>query len=265
MLGVRSVFLAILLSACGPTEIVIAFEGAVGDQLAQCGGRYEGIGTSESAIELLDFRVFVHDVRLLTGDGEVPLPLVQDGEWQYENVALLDFEDGCDRGDPFVNHVVRGTLDAPVEVRGLRFRFGVPFELDHLDVAVAPPPLDDHDLWWSWNQGYTFLRARASSTGIPEGFFVLIASTGCEGDNEGTVTSCVQENVADVEIASFDPARDAVRVDLGALLEGADVDRNEGERLCMSGFDDPDCRPIFHALGLPFGGEPPPGPQRFFE
>jgi uncharacterized repeat protein (TIGR04052 family) len=255
----------LLAFGCGSGEIVIAFEGVVGDEPAVCGATYRGIGVTDSELELTDFRLFVHDVRLVTDEGEVPLELIQDGEWQYEDVAHLDFEDGCDRGDLPMNSVVRGTVDRAVDVRGLRFRFGVPFELDHLDVAVAPPPLDDHDLWWSWNQGYSFLRVTGTSTGLTDGFHVLIASTGCVGDNMGNVTSCISENVVDIDIPSFDPREDTVRVDLAALFADANIDTNEGERLCMSGFDDEDCYPIFRALGLRVTGEGEPGPQRVFE
>ena len=35
------------------------------------------------------------------------------------------------------------------EYTGLQFRVGVPPELNHLDAAVAPAPLNDPGLWWA--------------------------------------------------------------------------------------------------------------------
>jgi hypothetical protein len=92
-----------------------------------------------------------------------------------------------------------------------------------------------------------------------------VGSTGCQGDGRGNVTGCQQENRFEVALDDFDPASDTIAVDLAALLSDSDVDADLGRAPgCMSGFDDPDCQPIFHALGLPFAGTPATRPQRFF-
>lgn len=75
--------------------ITLQFTGAVGDEVFSCGTVYEGLGAEETSTEFMDFRLYVHDIRLIDADGEeVPVELMQDGVWQVENVALLDFEDG---------------------------------------------------------------------------------------------------------------------------------------------------------------------------
>ncbi len=61
----------------------------------------------------LDYRMYVHDMRLLTADGrEVPLELIEDGTWQHRGVALLDFEhgSGCDSGTEPTNASVHGMV-----------------------------------------------------------------------------------------------------------------------------------------------------------
>ena len=69
----------------------------------------------------------------------------QDGLWQYENVALLDFEDktgGCrDVGTVETNAQVVGTVPEG-DYTGLTFDLGVPFELNHIDASTAPSPLN---------------------------------------------------------------------------------------------------------------------------
>ena len=43
------------------------------------------MSTSSTSLELSDFRLYVHDVRLVTeGGDEVPVTLEQDGVWQHE-------------------------------------------------------------------------------------------------------------------------------------------------------------------------------------
>jgi uncharacterized repeat protein (TIGR04052 family) len=259
---------ALALAGCGPTEIRIELAGLVGGKPARCGETYTGIGTTGSTLELLDYRLYVHDVRLVTADGrEVPLELTNDGAWQYEGVALLDFEngDGCDSGTAATNTTLRGTTTEAGPFDGIRFRLGVPFELNHADASTAPPPLNFTSMFWSWNAGYKFLRVEGRTTGLPDGWRLHLGSMGCEGDGRGNVTGCLHENRADVELEGFDPEQATIAVDLADLLETSDVDNDAGGSAgCMGSIDDPDCEPIFHALGLPFGGTPAPGPQRLF-
>ena len=216
-----------------------------------------------------DFRLYVSDVRLVTDDGrEVPLALTP-GDWQIEDVALLDFEDGsagCESGTPGTNGVVVGTVpDDGATFTGVRFQLGVPEASNHLDVSTAEGPLGVGSMFWSWTGGYKFLRTEGRTTGLTDGFRVHIGSTGCTGDGRGNVSGCVQSNRADVELSGLDPALDHIAVDLASLLSGSDMDHDQGGAPgCMASFDDPDCEPIFHALGLPFGGTPPAGAQRLF-
>lgn len=259
----------LLLSACGPRTVSLAFEGVVGGEPARCGETYSGVGTSASELTLGDFRLYVHDVRLVTEDGdEVALELAQDGRFQHEDLALLDFEDGsagCESGTEVVNVNVRGTVPEDAIFSGVRFRLGVPFALNHADASTAPAPLNFTSMFWSWNGGYKFLRVDARTTGLPDGFLIHLGSTGCEGDGRGNVTSCAQENRAEIALDGFDPDVDVIRVDLAELLSQSDVDADAGGQPgCMGGFDDPDCGAIFHGLGLPFDGTPASGPQRLF-
>lgn len=262
------VFLA-ALAGCGGRDITLGFEGLVAGEPARCGGAYTGIGTSSSELVLGDLRLYVHDVRLVTGAGrEIALTLEQDGAWQYEDVALLDFEDGsagCESGTAGMNALVRGTVAEDATFTGVRFRLGVPFELNHADASTAPAPLSYTSMYWSWNSGYKFMRVDARTTGLPDGFLVHVASTGCEGDGRGNVAGCTQENRAEIELDGFDPDADTIAVDLAALLAESDVDVDQGGQPgCLSGFDDPDCAPIFDGLGLPFDGTPASGAQRLF-
>ena len=142
-------------------EVAINFEGWVGDKEFVCGESYEGVGVSESTITPSDFRFYVSDIALIDGDGNaVPLELEQDGKWQYQNTALLDFEDGtktCDNGTTEVNTTVVGTIPQG-DYQSLQFTMGVPEDLNHEDAAIAPSPLNLTSMWWNWQGGYKFLR-----------------------------------------------------------------------------------------------------------
>ena len=142
-------------------KIAVDFKAVVGDREFACGESYESIGTSESTVTPTDFRFYVSDVALIDESGNaVPLELEQDSKWQYQNVALLDFEDGtsaCDNGTAEMNTTVVGTVPEG-DYQGLQFTMGVPEDLNHEDAAIAPSPLNLTSMWWNWQGGYKFLR-----------------------------------------------------------------------------------------------------------
>ena len=68
-----------------------------------------------------------------------------DGEWSDGRVTLLDYEDGtkrCDEsGNLLMNHQIKGSLPNG-DYQAIRFRVGVPPELNHQDVTTADAPLN---------------------------------------------------------------------------------------------------------------------------
>lgn len=246
----------------GPQPIEIQFAARLGSEPFACGQEYQGLGTTGSSGAPMDGRFYVSDIHFVNPDeSERFVTLEQDGEWQLDDVALLDFEDGsagcAAEGTPATNTSIRGTVD-PGTAAKIHFTVGVPFALNHGDATTAEPPLDQTPMFWSWNFGYKFLKVELATTGQPSGFFVHVGSTGCEGDGAGNVSSCSEPNRVDAEIPlanGFDASRDTVVLDIAKLLEDSDVDVNTPETApgCMSFPGDPECPAIFAHLGLPFG------------
>ena len=269
----RSVFLILLSSLpafAADRNVAIRFEAVVGSEKFACGRTYKGIGITKSSISPQDFRFYVHGVELIDETGKaVPLQLDQDGKWQVDDVALLDFENGtggCANGNPDMNTEVRGTVPDG-RYTGFRFILGVPFAANHADLTKQPSPLNLTALFWSWNAGHKFARLDISSTGLPRGFLIHLGSTGCSPhQTRATIpTDCSNPNRVAVEFPHFDSDRDTVTADLAALLADTNVDTNQKDTPagCMSGTEDRDCVGLFSNLGLPFGGKAG-GLQRFF-
>jgi hypothetical protein len=159
---------AIACSFCGITQaqpdtqkIAINFAAYVGEVEFACGESYQEVGTTKSTITPKDFRFYVSNLALIDEAGNaMPLKLSQDGKWQYQNTALLDFEDGtksCDNGTAEINTKVVGTIPKG-DYQSLQFTLGVPQKLNHSDAAIAPSPLNLTSMWWNWQGGYKFLR-----------------------------------------------------------------------------------------------------------
>ena len=248
-------------------SVAIAFEAMVGSEVFVCGTTYDNLGTDDSSLEVSDFRFYVQDVELRNADGDyVAVELDTDGNiWQVANVALLDFEDGCtDLGNEATNRVVTGTVPAG-SYDGLRFKMGVPFDLNHANPATAEPPLNLTSMEWDWQGGYKFLRIDTGTFSMTD-WRMHLGSTGCDGDPiAGGTTACTTPNRVDVELDAFDPESDTVVADFAQLVDGAALDVNQPETPvgCMAGPNDSDCAALFENLGLPFDGSVP-GPQQFF-
>lgn len=240
-------------------QIELQFGAAVGDQDVACGQQYDNIGSLDTTVEIQDFRFYVSAIELLDGQGNAaPLVLEQDGLWQYEDVALLDFEDGTglclDAGTAELNDTVIGTVPAGDYV-GVRFILGVPFELNHQDVGMAPSPLNVPSMFWTWQGGYKFARVDLRNDN-PDGdsWFWHQGSTGCMsvGPEQPPTEPCTRSNRLPVEFDAFDWQTQTIVLDIGMMLDGVDVSQNTPMTApgCMSAPDDPQCMELFPKLGL---------------
>lgn len=252
--------------------VEIGFEARVGQKPFDCTQTYE-LGTEETAVKPLDFKLYVHGLQLIGANGKpVDVELEQDGKWQYKNVALLDFEDdsgSCSNGTSAMNTKLVGRVPAGT-YKGLTFKLGVPESMNHQNQATAESPLNVEGMFWSWLTGYKFLRidvmpahaamapqadaedAGAGHAGPVMGFLVHLGSTVCSGnpmDSKGV--ECKRANRPSASFASFDASKQKIVVDMATLLETSDVSMNKGGQPgCMSAPDDPECEGIFEQLGL---------------
>ncbi len=235
--------------------ISINFDARFGDTAFGCGATAEGLGVGSSSFTPTDLRFYVSAFTVENAAGEqASVRLENDGLWQLPEVALLDFEDKtgtCGNGTTATNRVVRGQVPEG-EWTTLRFEVGVPFELNHQDVATAASPLNLSTLFWSWQGGYKFMRFEGKSTGLPTGWLFHLGSTGCESNDEGQVTeACTNPNRAAVELSGWS-ADKVVVLHLENLLADTDLDADGGGAPgCMSADGDPECAALFGKLGIP--------------
>lgn len=267
--------LTLFAAACGGTEITpipegttqavtLKFDAQVAGAPFVCGAEYADLGTQGSTLSASDLRFYISEVELLDARGAAtPLVLAQDDKWQYQNLALLDFEDGCGgSGNTELRKTIVGGIPKGDYV-GLRFTLGVPFELNHGDASVAPSPLNLTSMFWNWNGGYKFLRMDGAARGIP-GWRLHLGSTNCEADAQGVISQCGQPNRATITLDTFDPAQDTVVLDVAALLAKTDLDSDvAGPPGCMSAPTDVECAQYFETLGLPWAGGAAPTQSAF--
>lgn len=234
-------------------SVTIAFGAEVGGEVFGCAKSFPAVGTAPSDIAITDFRFYVHDVRLIgPNDAETPVVLDQDGLWQVQDLALLDFEDktgSCSNGTAETNAVVKGKVP-PGIYEGIAFRLGVPAALDHLDAGAAPSPLNLSALFWSWTSGYKYARVDSNVMGGAP-FLFHLGATGCTKDPMTDVVTCAQPNIPSIRLPAFDLATQKIVLDVGDLFAASDLSTDAGGAPgCMSGGTDPECVTIFPRLGL---------------
>jgi len=267
--------------ALADMTVEIPFTAEIAGAPFACTASYTDLGSAATEVQLLDFRLFVSSANLIAADGtRVPVALDQDGAWQIETIALLDFEDGtgsCANGTPQVNTTLRGTVPDG-EYRGLEFEVGVPFDWNHGDPTTAPAPLNLTAMFWNWRGGYKFVKiefapvmamgmnaARATHSeghghGGPGGWMLHLGSTMCAAPEATTPPSeaCANPNRVAVALPDFVPGESRVVIDPAAVVAGADLTQNTAETSpgCMSFPNDPDCNTVLPQLGLAFNAFP---------
>ncbi|KAM3094588.1 MbnP family copper-binding protein [Phormidesmis sp. 146-12] len=257
--------------------IAIRFAAKVGKQPFACGSNYS-LGKPATNQTLSDFRFYVSEVALIDDQGKaVPLTLEQDNKWQYQNVALLDFENkmgACVNGTTEMRDRIVGTVPKG-NYTGLKFTLGLPSGLNHEDSTLAPSPLNLTGLWWNWQFGYKFARIDLQSpTMAPmggrqkhqepggeasSGFPIHLGSAGCQAGTASEKPSrCDFPNRATIVLTRFDPAKNLVVADLTQLVATTNLNQNQPKTApgCMSEPDDRNCVGIMANLGLPFMSKP---------
>ncbi len=284
---------ALLCTGAAMADVVreVRFVAEIAGQPFACGQSYQ-LGTPKRAVMPSDFRFYVTDVALLRADGTaVPFRLPDDGRWQGQGVALLDFENGSGPcaagGSAGTNTSLRGTVPEGAYT-GLRFTMGLPPALNHQDATLAAAPFNFTAMFWNWQNGYKFLKADFMTVGeIPKpmhgappaghaaaaqghgdsgGFALHIGSTQCAATGPTSPgQDCQNPNRLTVSLTGFDPLKTSVIADPAPLLTRSDLAKNAAGTPpgCMSFPGDADCGPVFPALGLPYGTAPA-GQQQLF-
>jgi uncharacterized repeat protein (TIGR04052 family) len=147
----------------------------------------------------------------------------------------------------------------------------VPFARNHAELSKAPPPLSLSRLYWSWAGGYKFLRVDMRATqgdSAASAWVIHLGSAACTpaASASSVPTACANPNRATVRLDNFDPTRDVIVADLGALLARSNVRRNQPKTAagCMSADNDADCGGLFASLGLPHSASTGADTPKFF-
>lgn len=261
--------LSVALTACSDSDpgVSIDFAAKVNGADYNCGQTYTGVGTGGHDFTVNGFRMYIHDIHIHddASGNTYNIELNQDGVWQLDNLAMLDFEDGCAVGTPETNTSIQGTVSVPASVdltaTEVCFTVGVPADKNHIDETTAASPLNASGMLWAWKVGRKYIRVDGfgdpSNANNP--FNLHLGAQGCPGASTTAppTSACTVPNTFEVCVDNFNVNTNRVAVDIGSVFEGNDVsvNLNGGETArpgCMSFIDDNDCEEIMPRLGLDY-------------
>lgn len=222
-----------------PQAITLTFKAMVGDQELVTSGNsprhddptYDGVGQDAKTVRPADFRFYVHDVQLLTADGAPVSLTLEQNAWQYQNLALLDFETAATAE---TNATVTGTAPRGTYT-GIRFTLGVPHELNHTDpgAKAAHGILSKEDLatglTWPWLMGRIYGRFEfyvKKADNQEQIFRFHLGGTGATNPTYDSSydgfnplqTVLKNPNRPVITLPNFDPSKDVVAADLKTLF-----------------------------------------------
>jgi uncharacterized repeat protein (TIGR04052 family) len=206
----------------------------------------------------------VEDIRLITSSGDEARVVFDDkSPFQTKDVALLDFTDRqgtCTAGGETINTTITGKV-APGDYTGIVFVNGVPETLNHQNLTLAKPPLQDASTNWGWSSGYRFIMTgvivdAADRNALDPGELdagvvssganiVHIGAGGCSGTTGAGGFTCTRPYRTRIKLDAFNPEADTIVADLGKVFEGVDLK----DAIDCHG-PGPECAPAYDALGL---------------
>lgn len=252
--------------AATTAQVTIPFAARVNGAAFACGQSYANVGSTAATYVAIDFRFYVHDVRLVTQAGDVPLTLDVNSFQTADGIALLDFETGgtgCQMGTAATHTSITGRVPIGTTYTGIKLKIGVPFAKNHLDATLATAPMNVPAMYWAWSSGYKFIKADGTVNG--QGFSLHLGSTGCNASGTSPPTApCASPNVIDLTLTGVTAGTSTVVADVGRVLVGTDITTNTMNTPpgCMSFPGDPECNVLMPRLGLPYGAIPA-GAQTF--
>jgi uncharacterized repeat protein (TIGR04052 family) len=236
------------------------------------------VGAQSTAGSMADLRFYISNVNLIDGSGNSVPVLLDTSDSQEKGVALMDFGhmatvNGTTACTSTYKTQIVGKVK-PGTYTGLSITLGVPIKaedgvsrLNHSNqsatVGVAKP-LQNTAMAWSWQSGRKFTKiefvpttpftkpSASNLSATSTNWTVHLGSTGCTGNPLlGLDTVCTNPNRLNMTFSSFDLSSNTVVLDVAQLYKKADLTFDAGGSPgCMSGGTDPECAPIFNALGL---------------
>jgi uncharacterized repeat protein (TIGR04052 family) len=256
-------FMLILLTACSPVKSSLTVQLIWNGKPLSCNDALLGPWhLAQIQFYLSNFSLNEQAITLKTA------PSLDTLSHQQQNLVLLGGD--CQGDDNWTIH-----FDDTLEPGLISFELGVPFKLNHGHPLKALPPLNQSDMFWTWQQGHKFLRLdlnkidhyqpkidekqvseKPPSTSKQTGWQFHLGSIGCQSANVMRAPSQTCRYPNRVKVALAYQGEQTLLLDLAPLLAPVLNDAKLSQQSCMSDQHSLSCQPLFEALGINSRPEP---------
>ena len=137
------------------------------------------------------------------------------------------------------------TFTRPLTSGTLAFNVGVPLARNHQDPLQAKPPLNQSDMYWSWQQGYKYIRLELSAADSQ--WALHLGATGCQSASpmRAPPSPCLAQNRPQIQL-NIMPGQQ-LTLDLAPLLDGIVL---TADNHCMADPNRKSCQTLLPRLGI---------------
>lgn len=155
-----------------------------------------------------------------------PLLLVEN-EQQVKDAVLIEFV--CNKANQVLATVHFGQALDWQKVQAIRFKLGLPFELNHANPLTQPQPINRPDMFWSWQGGHKFMRIELSAE--QQSWAFHLGSVGCVSDSamRAPLRTCIQPNIFEYEL-QVDGKAGQIQLNIDKLFTAVELAGNNGCR-----------------------------------
>jgi uncharacterized repeat protein (TIGR04052 family) len=129
----------------------------------------------------------------------------------------------------------------------LEFELAVPFELNHKNPLTAQFPLNQSDMFWTWQLGHKFLRLDlVNQTEKDENWSFHLGSTGCDSASvmRSPKSPCKNPNRVSFSIKDFESNK-PIYITFNNLVSGLELSKKTS---CMGDLNQSACSALYQNL-----------------
>ena len=222
------IFLALvsflMISGCQQDHpLNLKFQLTHNNQNVNCSSKLQ---LADESWQISQFQFYAHNFYVQDQHKQWHPAAIKANQDQSSSVMLLGGVCGADQN-------WQANLNAMIpadEIKSVKFTLGVPHKLNHLNPITQPSPLNQSDMFWTWQMGYKF--ARIELTNQSSEWIFHLGSTGCDSPSpvRAPEEACKNPNRANIRVANFELTK-PINISLSELLQGIDL---KAENNCQS-------------------------------
>lgn len=256
---------AIFITSCTPSKetVRVEFRPFYNNKAISCDLNFHHANEEWS---INTFAMFLSSLQLVNSLGEKQKVEFVESNWQTPETGLLWFIPRCEQNkllSTTFNYNLLMQIDSIdlYQAKQLEFRLAVPFAENHANPLTQPAPLNNPEMFWTWQTGHKFMRFDLKQKNSNANWAFHLGSIGCTSKSTLRAPSeeCKQANRLKVDIDI--PKRKGINheilvinINIDTMIKGIDITKSApcmftlNEQVeCLQVLQNLNTKPVFTA------------------